>query len=165
MGLSFCGFWLKKDETISDYWNLPRAEKERRELFYVEKSWELVRFLRCPTEGNCEGELTLERWGELVGALSEIGDTLEDTWDAYYLWEERMDAFDYNFINFWKVYPKEARLIQTYEAWYKKTFNEDLYSDYYFSVGYMLAFWRVRDIVFTYLKYPEEYKVWMYAFF
>lgn len=165
MGLSFCGFWLKKDETMSDYWNLPRAEKERRELFYVEKSWELVRFLRCPTEGSCEGELTLERWAELVGTLSEIGDALEDTWDAYYLWEEKMDAFDYNFINFWKVYPKEARLIQAYEAWYKKTFNEDLYSDYYFSVGYMLAFWRRRDIVLTYLKYPKEYKVWMYAFF
>jgi hypothetical protein len=164
MGLSFCGFWLKKDETMSDYWNLSRAEREERELFYVDKSWELVRFLRCPTEGKCEGELTLERWTELMEALSQFGDTLEDIWDAYYLWEEKMDAYDYNLMNFGKVYPKEARLIKTYETWYEETFNEDLCSEYYFSVGYMLVFWRACDKVLKYLEDPE-YKVWMYAFF
>ena len=163
MGLDFCGYWLKKNETPLDYWTLPYAEREKRELFYGRKSWELVHFLRCPTEGDCEGELTLERWVALMEALSQIGDSLEDIWDAYYLWENRMDAYDYNFMNFWKVHPKEALLIEIYEIWYIKTFNEVPCLDYFFSVGYMLTFWKARDKVLKYLEDPE-YEVWMGAF-
>lgn len=162
MGLDFDGYWLKKNETPSDYWALPYTEQEERELFYGRKSWELVHFLRCPTDGNCEGELTLERWVALMEALGQLGDTFEDIWDAYYLWEERMDAYDYNFMNFWKVHPKEAKLIETYEIWHKKTFNEEPWLGYYFSVGYMLTFWKACDEVLKYLEDPE-YKVWMSA--
>lgn len=161
MGLDFYGFYLRKGETLDDYYKMSYEDQEKRELFYARKGWELVYALRCDTQNDCTSKLELEDWVNLMKILSPIGPFLNEINTAYATLEEHWDDFD-NIEDFKNAYPREHELVDTYEKWFDDNFDVSPQLGYDFSIGYMINFWEACDNVIEYLKDPD-YEVWMIA--
>lgn len=161
MGLDFSGYKLRKGETLKDLWDMSYEEQQKRELFYGRKSWELVHALNCDTLNDCCTKLKLEDWINLMEKLYKIGPFLDAIAKSYRVYDKYIDEYDTT-ADFRKDYPKEMKLIDTYEEWYEDSFDEYPQLGYEFSIGYMKTFWEAADEVLEYLESPD-YEVWMVA--
>lgn len=161
MGLDFVGYKLRKGETIKDIFALPYEEREKRELFYGRKSWELVHALNCDTLHDCVSKLELKDWINLMEKIYQIGPFLDRINEAYNVYDKYIDEYDTT-AAFRKDYPEEMKLIDMYEKWYEDSFGEYPRLGYQFSTGYMRTFWEAADEVLEYLESPD-YEVWMVA--
>ena len=133
MGLDFGLIKVKKG--IKPIWD------DNNELAYGRKSWELAQFFNGWKTKYCT-KLTLDKWNEFIKKIEPIGDKLEDIWDAFDIADNLPD--DYPELVFGE---KEQKLIAEYELWYNRTWEDEPTLGYDFSVGYMLSFWKARNIV------------------
>lgn len=131
MGLDFGLIKVRKGNT--PIWG------DNNELAYGRKSWELARFFNG---GKDCTKFTLDKWNDFITKIKPIGDKLEDVWDAFDIADNLPD--DYPEFVFGE---REQKLIAEYELWYNRTWNDTPYLDYFFSVSYMLSFWKARNIV------------------
>ena len=150
MGLDFYLWWIKKSDgpVREQMRNWKLEDLDLHELAYGRKSWELVLFLGCPTSDDCVGELQLETWVDLMERLS---------WISPYL-DEIREAICFGGI----PQKREEELMNLYQEWYDKNFDEYPTLGYDFSTGYMQTFWEAADTVLQYLEDPD-YEVWMEA--
>ena len=146
MGLDFGLIKVKKGST--PIWD------DNNELAYGRKSWELARFFNG---GKDCTKLTLDKWNDFITKIKPIGDKLEDVWDAFDIADNLPD--DYPEFVFGE---REQKLIAEYELWYNKTWNDTPYLDYFFSVSYMLSFWKAKDIVWDIFE-DGEYDLYTIA--
>ena len=163
MGLDFTLYKKRKDMDIREVWKEYEHMNynefvEKYELAYGRKSWELVHILAYPDEiDKGYGILEKKSWDYLMDAMSVIGDKFEAISEAFS--HEENAPVDYPEFIFTE---DDKKLIAEYEYWYNKTFDEDPYTSYPFSVGYMKSFWDARDKVYEILDNPDsEYEVFM----
>lgn len=127
------------------------------ELAYGRKSWELAEFFNGYGRTSYIEKLTLEKWNEFIEKIEPIGDKLEDIGNAFDIAENLPD--DYPEFVFGD---NEKKLIAEYELWYNKTWNDEPYLGYDFSIGYILSFWKVKDLVRELLE-GDEYDLYTIA--
>lgn len=153
MGLDFTLYKKKKNEEF-DY----NHEDDYPALAYGRKSWELVRALATTEDINRGwGILRKSYWDALLSYMNPIGDKLEMIQEAFA--HEDNAPEDYPEFIFTT---EDKKLIAEYEYWYKRTFDDYPDLGYQFSVGYMLSFWRARNLINEILNDPNsEYEVYM----
>lgn len=159
MGLDFSLYKKRKDQSVDDFFNSENLDE--LELAYGRKSWELVYKLADSKDiDNCYGLLKHKNWQDLMRQFADIGDKLDDIWEAYGHYEyylEHLDDDDRNVIDRSNIIftQLDRILIAQYEYWYQKTFGTTPTLGYYFSVGYMKSFYEAKDLVRDVLTDPD----------
>lgn len=143
MGLDF-SIYKKKKGANNIHWY------DEDELCYGRKSWELVHVLVPNYVEEYDALLDPNRWEKLIKLMEPIGDKLNDIVAAYHIMYNLPEHFPEQVFT-----DREQKLIAEYELWYNSTFEDDPTLGYDFSAGYMLDFWRARDMVRKYLQDPN----------
>lgn len=141
MGLDFTIYWEEKDNPIN--WeddNFSYNDFKKHELCYGRKSWELVSALKLPTDFGDDPIVGKENWDNLIAKIKPIANKLPDIADAYYHYYN--DEYEVE-----EDVKKYKRLMNKYQAWYDKTFDEYPTLGYDFSVGYIQEFYNADSKV------------------
>lgn len=153
MGLDLTVYKLKKG--IAPTWDSFDWKNDR--LAYGRQAWEICGFFGAVSTPDCIAKITLENWADFVDKLAPIGIFLEEIFDAYQRMEDAPEDFPEMVLT-----DRHKQLIATYELWYNQTWDEYPTRGYFFSVGYMLEFWRAAEDIFRLLE-GGEYDVYMIA--
>lgn len=149
MGFDFTIYWEKKGE--NNLWKENYHEWKKHELCYGRKSWELVHALQLPVDLEDDPDdptVSKENWDSLINEIKPIADKLPDIADAYY-------HYYYDEYEVEEDVKKYKRLMNEYEAWYNKTFDEYPTLGYDFSIGYIEEFYNANDKVQECFNNPD----------
>lgn len=169
MGLDYSAYIKRNDDKPWEY-------SEEDQLAYGRKSWELVRMFGTPTDGDCCGPLDRDAYFEFIKAVEKFGAAkiqkyreLSNEIDDNYL--EFQDAFDSESstnedvkAELKKKYEEFIRLNDSYEQWWKKTFNDYQPTlGFEFSTGYILDFYEARHKITA--AWLDGDEVWCWAWY